>query len=287
MTLQLPDPQLFAQDIVFGEGLRWHDSRLWMSDMLGRKVLAFDINGRRELVAEVPGKPNGLGFLPDGRLVIASMEDRRLLRREASGQVVEHADLSSHMTGYSGDMAIDSYGRAYVDDVGYRVFEGASPSPGRLLLVQPDGEVSVQDEPLMFPNGMWITPDRQRLVVAEGRPARLYSYGFGLAGALRDKQLIVDLQGKTLDGLTLDCEGGIWQCQPYERRVIRLVGSEITHQISFPHLKPVSVCLGGDDLRTLFIVAADYTLERMATNDCWAALHSLRIEVPGFPLLAG
>lgn len=278
-------PRPFAADIVFGEGLRWHDSRLWVSDMLGRKVYAFDAAGRRELVAEVPGKPNGLGFLPDGRLVIGSMEDGRILRREHDGSVQVHADMSAIMTGYTGDMAVDSLGRIYVDDVGYRVFEGAPLAPGRLILVDETGQPSVLEESLMFPNGLWITRDGGKLMFAEGRLGRLFSYTRRPNGTLADKRLVIEFEKQPIDGLTIDAEDGVWLCQPYEKRVLRLQGSQVTHTISFPDIKPVSVCLGGEDLKTLFIVAADYTLERMATNDCWAALYTVQVDVAGFPLL--
>lgn len=285
MKIDHVTPTFFAQDIVFGEGLRWHDGRVWLSDMLGKKVYTYDAQGNRTTVADVPGKPNGLGFLPDGRLLITSMEDGRLYRREASGKLELHADMHHLMTGYTGDMAVDSMGRAYVDDVGYRVFEGAPVAPGRLMLVQPDGTVSVQDEPLIFPNGMWIAPDRKRLLFAEGRLGRLFEYGFGADGTLKDKRLIVEFPKMPFDGMTMDLEGGVWICQPYEKRVIRLSGAEITHQLSFTETKPIAVCLGGENLKTLFIVSADYTLERMATNDCWAVLHTAPVEVAGFPLL--
>jgi sugar lactone lactonase YvrE len=277
--------QPFARDLVFGEGLRWHDSRLWLSDMLARKVYAFTEDGTRELIAEVPGRPNGLAFLPDGRLVIASMADGRLLRRERSGELVEHANMSALMTGYSGDIAVDGVGRAYVDDVGYRVFEGAKFAPGRLILVQPSGESRVLEEGLAFPNGMWITRDRKRLIFAEGRAGRLFEYRLGADGNLAEKRLFAHLSDTVFDGLTLDEEDGVWACQPYAKRVIRLEsGGRITHEIGFPDTKPVACCLGGMDLKTLYVVSADYTLERMATNDCWAVVHTARVEIPGFPL---
>ncbi len=288
MSIEQVPFQAFAPEhkIVFGEGMRWHDSRLWMADMLGRKVYAYDKSGRRETVADVPGRPNGLGFLPDGSLLATSMEDMCLYRRDASGKLVLHADMSAVMTGYCGDMAVDAHGRAYVDDVGYRVFEGVPETPGRLLLVQPDGTASIQDEPIVFPNGLWITPDRQRLVYTEGRKGRMFEADLDADGTIRNKRLIVEFAGMPNDGLTIDKEGGIWLCQPYEKRVIRLEGSTITHQLTFPDTKPISLCLGGDDLKTLYVVAADYTIPRMAVGkDVWAALHTARVEVAGFPLL--
>lgn len=277
--------QPFADGLIFGEGLRWRDSRLWLSDMLARKVYAFTESGHRELIADVPGKPNGLAFLPDGRLIIASMSDGRLLRREPSGELVVHADMSALMTGYTGDIAVDRAGRAYVDDVGYRVFEGAKPANGRLLIVEMSGKARLLEDNLAFPNGMWITIDGKRLIFAEGRAGKLFEYRLMDDGTFAAKRLIAHLPDTVFDGLTLDEQDGIWACQPYQKRVIRLDASgNMTDELRFQDTKPIACCLGGPDLRTLYVVSADYTLERMATNDCWAVIHAARVEVPGFPL---
>lgn len=277
-------PQPFASGLVFGEGLRWYGDRLWISDMLGRAVYAYTESGERETVARVPPRPNGLGFLPDGRLVITSMADQRLLVRERDGSLRELARLDHLMTGYCGDMAVDAQGRIYLDDVGFRVFEGDPRKPGRLLRVDPDGTAKVLVDDLAFPNGMWITRDGKRLIFAEGRGKTLFSFELAPDGEFADQRVFAQLPNEVLDGLTLDVEDGVWQCCPHDREVIRVLdGGRITHRITFP-LQPVACCLGGSELRTLYVVAADYTLERMARDDCRAELFALEIEVPGFLL---
>ena len=278
------EPTPFADGLLFGEGMRWHSGRMWISDMLGRTVLAFDEAGLREVAAEVPARPNGLGFLPDGRLLMTSMADQKLLRREPDGSIVEHASMSGVMTGYCGDMAVGADGCAYVDDVGFRVFEGEPAAPGRLVLVRPDGSVTIADEGLQFPNGMWITQNGKELIFAEGRNRRLWSYDITSDGALTNKGSFAELD-QLLDGLTLDTEGAAWVCQPYAHRIIRVArGGHILTSIAFGDLKPVACCLGGRDLKTLFVVAADYTLERMAVDDTSARIFTCRVDVPGFLL---
>ena len=277
--------RVFARDLVFGEGLRWHQDRLWISDMLGRKVYAYNERADRELIAEVPARPNGLTFLKDGTLLIASMADQRLLKRLPDGRIVEHAALARWMTGYCGDMAADARGRVYLDDVGYRVFDGEKSKPGRLLLVEPDGTAEIFDDALEFPNGMWLSSDRKRLIFAEGRRGVIHSYDLAANGRFTGKRVFAERPGEVFDGLTVDSAGGVWVCQPYVKRVIRLLdGGEVTHQIDFPDTKPVACCLGGRDLRTLFIVAADYTLERMAKDDSTAVIYATEVETAGFPL---
>jgi sugar lactone lactonase YvrE len=274
----------FADGLVFGEGMRWYGNRVWISDMLGRVVLSFDLAGNRTVVAKIPARPNGVGFLPDGSLLATSMADQKLIRVAKDGSQKEHSDLSGLMTGYCGDIAVDSKGRAYLDDVGFRVFEGAPRAPGRLLLVQPDGRAEVVDDDLQFPNGIWISQNEEELIFAEGRNQTIWSYRIGENGALSNKQPFANLCA-LLDGLTLDAEGAVWVCQPYEHRIIRVLrGGQITHKFEFGELKPVACCLGGPKLTTLFVVAADYTLERMAVDDTSALIFKIEVDVPGFLL---
>jgi len=85
--------------LVFPEAPRWHDGKLWFSDLLAHQVRTVDLDGRTTLVAEVPGMPSGLGWLPDGRLLVVSMRDRRLLRLDPAGLVEVARRLSSHPHG--------------------------------------------------------------------------------------------------------------------------------------------------------------------------------------------
>jgi sugar lactone lactonase YvrE len=277
-------PELFAGDLVFGEGMRWYGGRLWMADMLGRKVYSFDEAGQRRIEAGVPERPNGLGFLPSGELLTTSMADQKLFRVTNDGSLAEHADLSSLMTGYCGDLAVDAQGRAYLDDVGFRVFEGEPAAPGRLILVQPDGSGNVLESGLQFPNGMAITQDGKELIFAEGRNRKIWSYELADDGMFASKSLFAETED-LLDGMTLDVEGGVWQCMPYRKEIVRyLRGGRISHRIPFDPLKPVACALGGPQRRILYVVASDYTIERMARDEATAKIFAVEVDIPGFAL---
>ena len=156
----------------FFEGPRWHDGRLWLSDFYTHQVIACDLQGRVEKIADVPGQPSGLGWLPDGRLLIVSMRDRRVLRREADGQLVTHADLSNIATGHCNDMAVDAQGRAWVGNFGFDLMGGGGVQTASLARVDPDGSVHEAARELYFPNAILPTPDgRIRLVPADIIPA--------------------------------------------------------------------------------------------------------------------
>ena len=152
-------------DLAYLEGPRWHDQRIWFSDFYTCRVYsAEEDGGDLRVEAEVPQQPSGLGWLPDGRLLIISMRDFRVLRREADGTLVCHADASGYISGHLNDMVVDAGGRAYVGEFGFDLMGGAPFEPGVLLWVDPDGTVAKVAEDMLFPNGSVITEDGTLLV---------------------------------------------------------------------------------------------------------------------------
>ncbi|MBV9950834.1 MAG: SMP-30/gluconolactonase/LRE family protein, partial [Acidimicrobiia bacterium] len=135
------DTRVLVDGLHFGEGPRWHDGRLWYSDMYDHAVHAVDLDGHDERVLEVPQQPSGLGWMPDGSLLVVSMVDRKLLRWDGS-TLTEHADLSQHATYHCNDMVVDSVGRAYVGNFGWDYEQGGSPVAAVMCRVDPDGAVS-------------------------------------------------------------------------------------------------------------------------------------------------
>src|SRR5215216_2581491 len=171
--------EVFYSDLAFGESPRWHDGRLWLSDIFAKRVVAVGMDGVAEEVCQLDNHPSGLGWLPDGRLLVVSMLDRRLLRLEPQG-LVEHADLSRACPGNANDMVVDARGNAYVGNTGYPYGYRGQPVPIRsatsLALVTPDGDVRPQPGTLMFPNGCAVSADGRTLVVAQSHMGRLTAY---------------------------------------------------------------------------------------------------------------
>ncbi len=153
--------------LSFTECPRWRNGRLYFTDRYNRCVLAVSIDGAVETYARTPGLPAGLGFLPDGRLLIASMRDRKVLRREPDGAIVEHADLTALAPGELNDMLVDHEGRAWVGNFGFDLFASAPASSTVLISVTPDGNAAIAADGLVFPNGTVLTPDGRTLIVAE------------------------------------------------------------------------------------------------------------------------
>ncbi|MFI5319748.1 MAG: SMP-30/gluconolactonase/LRE family protein [Myxococcota bacterium] len=269
---------------AFLEGPRWHAGRLWFSDMHAQRVYAASEDGAVEAVARVPECPSGLGWLPDGRLLVVSMEDRKLLRREPDGELVTHADLSAVATYHCNDLVVDARGRAYVGNFGFDLHTQQKPRAAKLALVQPDGAVSVAASALEFPNGAVITPDGHTLIVAESFGRRLSAFEIDAAsGALSKRRVWAALSdGAVPDGICLDAEGAIWVASPMSRELVRVhEGGRVSQRIACGERMAIACMLGGADRRTLFALTSTSIEPGECRRTRSARIERLRVDVPG------
>jgi sugar lactone lactonase YvrE len=272
---------ILLEGIIFGEGPRWREGRLYFSDMHADRVLAVDPAGRQEVIAEVPGRPSGLGWDAQGRLLIVSMTDRKLLRLER-GRLSEVADLSALAAGNCNDMVVDARGRAYVGNFGYDFERNEAQRSADLILVDVDGRARVAASDLQFPNGSVISPDGRTLVVAESMAGQLTAFDVAADGSLSRRRVWAKLeQGMLPDGICLDASGAIWVASPTSREVARVAeGGRVLARIAFDRM-PIACMLGGSDRRTLFILTATSFVraECQASRD--GRLETVPVEVPG------
>jgi sugar lactone lactonase YvrE len=273
--------ELLIAGFRFLEGPRWHDGRLWMSDMLGAKVYTLDETGEFDVVVEIPNDPSGLGFLPDGTPLIVSMRDRRLYRLE-DGDLVCHADLSPLTRERPNDMVVDRQGRAYVGDYGYDICAGAAIEPGNLVLVLPSGEARVVAEDLAFPNGTVILDNSRTLVIAESDGRRLTAFDIADDGSLSNRRLYADLGDHMPDGICLDRDGGIWVSSFEHDVYLRVLeGGEVTNRIPVPGRRAVACQLGGADRRTLFCLTCETSWDEVCAGAGRARVETARVAIPG------
>ncbi len=274
-------PTTFFEGLSFGEGPRWHDGRLWVSDFYTQRVLAIDERGDAETIVEVPNRPSGLGWLPDGRLLVVSMTDRKLMRLDPDG-LVEHADLGGIATGDCNDMVVDGQGRAYVGNFGYDFANRATPQTATLALVAADGVVSAAAGDLQFPNGTVITPEGATLVLGETFGRRLTAFDVAADGTLSNRRVWADLGEVTPDGICLDEAGGIWVADPTNAQCVRVVeGGAVTDRIAT--VRGCFACmLGGADRRTLHLITGELTgdFARLA-KERPGRVETVRVDVPG------
>jgi sugar lactone lactonase YvrE len=243
--------------LVFGESPRWHRGRLWFVDFGAQEVGAVDSHGNRELIVRLPGMPMGLGFLPDGRLLIVSVRDGMLLRREPDGSLVTHADVSALSRHPWGELVVDGRGNAYVGNIGFE-FPGGEFAPGSVALVTPDGTVRHVADGAAFPNGMAITPDNSTLILAESYGHRLTAFDIAADGSLSNRRVWADLGDAYPDGICLDAEGAVWFADVPAKHCVRVrKGGEVLQTVELDR-GCFACALGGEDGTTLFIMAAEF-----------------------------
>lgn len=279
---QLRPERIVADGFSFLEGPRWRDGHLYCSDMGAGRVLRIDAeSGVSETVAVVPEQPSGLGWLPDGRLLVVSMRDRRLLRVEPDGRLVLHADLSKLVAHWCNDMVVDDAGRAYVGNFGFDLMAGEKQKPASLVAVEPDGRARVVADGLVFPNGAAIAQDRRRLVVAETWAHRLTAFDIRPDGTLSPGRLFADLVDGSADGIAMDAEDAVWVSCFGEREFRRVhEGGRVSEVVAIPDQHAVACALGGEDRRTLFLLCAE-GVEKLVQGGAKAWIRSLRVDVPG------
>jgi sugar lactone lactonase YvrE len=250
--------------------------------MGGRHVLTVDAEGRSEVKASVE-RPAGLGFLPDGQLLMVSAADPFLRRLDPDG-LHTVADVSSLGTVVLNDMVVDRQGRAYIGDDAFDMAAGTPPRPGRLILVIPDGSARVVAEGLSFPNGMVITPDGKTLIVAETIGRRLTAFDVAADGSLTGQRLFADVgvDGLMPDGICLDAEGAVWVASVATGEFVRVVeGGVVTQRIPVPGKWAVACMLGGQDRRTLFLCTARTTPTDLAQGKSAGSIETIRVDVAG------
>jgi sugar lactone lactonase YvrE len=266
-------PRPLIDGRTFVEAPRWHENRLWFSDIYTHEVLSAEDDGS-DLRVEValPGEPAGIDWLPDGRLVVVSRRDRKLMRREHDGTIVVHGDLGEHATGWCNEVIVDKRGRAYVGNFGFDLEKRGPMTPAAIHRVDLDGSITAVAEDIWFPNGCVITPD-DVFLVAETFGNRVSAFDLTEDGRLVNRRVWAEFgplpQATTLDdalpefvvspdGMCLDAEGALWIADLTSSKMLRIrEGGQVLEEIQ-PGMMPFSGALGGVDGRTMFICAAPY-----------------------------
>jgi len=261
--------ETLATGIYFGEGPRWHDGRLWFSDFYSSRVCSVGLDGDLRTELELEGRPSGLGWMPDGSLLVVRMELREVWRRWPDGKFERHADLTGHSAFLCNDMVVDGQGRAWVGNFGFDLdaeihARGAesviADHPQTVLaLVQPDGSVSdaAPGERFSFPNGMVITPDGRTLIVGETLGGCLTAFDIGADGMLAGRRQWAPTWPAVPDGICLDAAGAVWIANPLAPQCLRIgEGGAVLEVIETGGLPCYACMLGGPEGKHLFMLVA-------------------------------
>jgi sugar lactone lactonase YvrE len=278
-------PEILIDGLLFPESPRWHGGALWFSDMYAGRVYRFTPvtpeSGHLKLVAEVPGRPSGLGWLPNGEMLVVSMADRRILRLGPGGMGV-HAELADLVAGDANDMVVDANGRAYVGNFGYGYAEGVEVEPTGIAIVEPGGQARIGADGFLFPNGSVISADGRRLIVAEGFRQALTEFTVGETGGLSERRQFADLRGEIPDGIALDADDCVWVALPLRQEFIRVErGGNVIGRISVAPRSAFACALGGPERRTLFMCATLGGPEQIRAGRSQGAVMVADVDCPG------
>ncbi|KGE02953.1 SMP-30/gluconolactonase/LRE family protein [Pseudohaliea rubra] len=281
--------EIVAEGLYFGEGPRWYGGRLWFSDFYERAVRSLGPDGDLRTELQLQCQPSGLGWLPDGTLLIVDMEDHRVLRHGPGG-LADYASLGEHSRHLANDMVVADDGRAFVGNFGFDL-DAALAERGaeavladhpktNLMTVSPEGHVDLAAADLSFPNGMVITPDGATLVVAETLGLCLTAFELAADGTLTKRRVWAALEGVAADGICLDAEGCIWVANALAPECLRIAeGGEVRERVETSQ-NCYACMLGGDDGRDLYLVTARDSNAAVAKKNRSGRIERCRVEVP-------
>jgi sugar lactone lactonase YvrE len=275
------DTEVLATGFSFTEGPRWHDGRIWFTDMHKGRVYSLVPGEEPNVELQTDTFVSGLGFLPDGTPLVASMFDRQLLKI-VDGEAELYADLLTLAEYHLNDIHVDSRGNTYAVNFGYDAYVGAPSRPASIVLVRPDGSAMRATEPLEFPNGTITTPDGRTLLTAESYGPGITAFDVADDGSLSNQRIWAEMPGDAIpDGIALDAEGALWVAWAGLGGLVRVrEGGEVVARYETGRLC-AAVAFGGDDGRDLYMCSADTFYPRECMELMTASVERARVDVPG------
>jgi carbohydrate kinase (thermoresistant glucokinase family) len=250
------ETQILLDQLMFPEGPRWRDNRLWFTDQHAQQVVRVDLQGNSEILAQLDDLPGGLGWLPDGRLLVVSMTKRQILALD-NGELTLYADLHGLASFHCNDLLVDPQGRCYVGNFGFDLHGGKPQSPAELIQVNLDGKPQLAAEQLIFPNGCALSPDGKTLLVAETFACRITAFSVAEDGSLSQRRVWAELNGAFPDGIALDSQQNLWIAAPNRSRLLLVKeGGEVLREV-IPVGDPYACMVGGNEGEILFIASAE------------------------------
>jgi sugar lactone lactonase YvrE len=271
----------FVDGLGFAEAPRWHDEALWVSDMVRREVLRIDGEGVVQRVLRTPGEPSGLGWLPDGSLLVVQMDEHEIWRWH-NGKLARYSGTAPMSRCKLNDMVVDRNGRAWVSNFGFD-YEHEPPCTTNLVCIDPGGHAWIAAEELWFPNGMAIDARGETLVVGQSASPEVLQFEIGEHGVLGKRSVYGKLpEGAACDGLCMDAEQALWIASPNTREFLRMTpGGSITHRVGTGERHAIACVLGGADRRTLFCLTSPTLSLREARRIGDGRIGKVTVDVPG------
>jgi sugar lactone lactonase YvrE len=247
--------KLLVEDLVFPECPRWRNDRLWFSNIFANQVMSIDANGKIDTILNIPAI--GIGWMPDDSFIFVELKksNQKILQYK-NGKVSTVCDNLNHLSDFMfNDLVVSSKGFAYTGNTGCNAeksedWNNVKPAPIALIK---NGIAKIVAENLICPNGIIITPDEKKLIVAEPNAHRLTSFSIAEDGSLFNRNIFAQLEDHhNPDGICLDKGGAVWAASGTE--CVRVIeGGEITHTVKTIGKTALACMLGGSNRQTLFI----------------------------------
>ena len=281
---------ILIDGLYFGESPRWQNGRLWYSDFYDKAVKSVNLQGEVRLELQLDEQPSGLGWLPDGRLLVVCMESLTLKRLEKNGLVL-HADLSQYSTYLCNDMVVDKQGNAYVGNFGFNLDKEiqtrgaesvmADHPKANIVKVTPQGDVSVATGGMSFPNGSVITSDGKTLIVAETLGLCLTAFDILENGCLYNRREWAATGSRAPDGICMNADGNIWIANAVSNECVLFApGGEVLDVVNTSQ-NCYACMLGGDDGKTLFMLTAQSSQARIVSVNRTGKIEINKVVSPG------
>lgn len=252
---------LLGGGFSFPEGLRFHEGRIWFSDMHTGDIHSMDPDdGSSRLEHTIDDRPSGLGWLSDGSLLVSSMLRRQVLRIHPGGAQTVHADLSHLEAHPTNELLVDTNGQAFLGSFGYDIYADEPLRPAAVYRIAPDGTVNVAADGFDFPNGTVILPGTRTLVIAHSFRPELTAFEIQEDGTLSGRRVWATLpEGTTTDGTAVDSQGRIWVSALQTSEYLRVSeGGEISCQLTVPDRLAVDVVVDGRDDEVVYLATSNH-----------------------------
>ena len=262
-ALIAPDAKVerVATGFSFVEGPLWHRGRLWFSDVNGDKLRTVTRDGKVvEVLANSGGLPNppagksigsnGLVPAADGRVLMAQMGARRIVKVDAAGRIEPFLDrLDGKRLNSPNDMIYAPDGSLWITDPPFGLYNGMDKDPAKELPFNPvlryaGGRLTAPVTDLVLPNGIGLSPKGDALYIADFGQATIFAYPLSAGGRLGARRTVFTFPkepGGGADGLKVDRRGnlwatgpgGIWIMTPAGRQLGRIRLPEVAANIAF------------------------------------------------------
>ena len=280
------ESRILVDGLTFPEGPRWYKDKLYFSDFFTHRVYATDPIGNCDSILKVPNQPSGLGWLPDGTLLVVSMIDQKVLAYK-NNVLTEYADCSEYANFHCNDMIVSANGNAYIGNFGFNRRKNENIKSTNLILVRPNEKPVIAANDLYFPNGTIITEDGKTLIIGETYAARLTAFDINDDGSLSNRRVWADLTNiekdyrPVPDGICLDEENAIWMASPSTNEVIRIKeGGKIVDKIAV-QTNAYACVLGGKDRKTLFVCTSGGSDMQSCIEKKEGRIESFQVDIPG------